>query len=114
MLGERLQELRKDHGLSQQDLADKLNVSIHTISSYELNRSAPDDKTKMEIAKLFDISLDYLLGLVDEPYSFLRTKNCIVLPAEFEDSEKREVREYVAFLRFKKVRRKQRKNLPKK
>ena len=63
MLGERLQELRKDHGLSQQDLADKLNVSIHTISSYERNRSAPDDKTKMEIAKLFDISLDYLLDV---------------------------------------------------
>ena len=62
MLGERLQELRKDHGLSQQDLADKLNVSIHTISSYERNRSAPDDTMKMEIAKLFDISLDYLLG----------------------------------------------------
>ena len=46
MLGERLQELRKDHGLSQQDLADKLNVSIHTISSYERNRSVPDDNNE--------------------------------------------------------------------
>ena len=89
MLGERLQELRKDHGLSQQDLADKLNVSIHTISSYERNRSAPDDTMKMEIAKLFDISLDYLLGLVDEPYSFHRAENCMLLPAEFEDAEKK-------------------------
>ena len=89
MLGERLQELRKDHGLSQQDLADKLNVSIHTISSYERNRSVPDDTMKMEIAKLFDISLDYLLGLVDEPYSFHRAENCMLLPAEFEDAEKK-------------------------
>ena len=100
MLGERLQELRKDHGLSQQDLADKLNVSIHTISSYERNRSAPDDTMKMEIAKLFDISLDYLLGLVDEPYSFHRAENCMLLPAEFEDAEKKELREYIAFQLF--------------
>ena len=109
MLGERLQELGKDHGLSQQDLADKLNVSIHTISSYERNRSVPDDTMKMEIAKLFDISLDYLLGLVDEPYSFHRAENCMLLPAEFEDAEKKELREYIAFLRFKRARKKQRK-----
>ncbi len=113
MLGERLQELRKDHGLSQQDLADKLNVSIHTISSYERNRSVPDDTMKMEIAKLFDISLDYLLGLVDEPYSFHRAENCMLLPAEFEDAEKKELREYIAFLRFKRARKKQRKAIPK-
>ena len=110
VLGERLQELRKDHGLSQQDLADKLNVSIHTISSYERNRSVPDDTMKMEIAKLFDISLDYLLGLVDEPYSFHRAENCMLLPAELiEDAEKKELREYIAFLRFKRARKKQKK-----
>lgn len=103
MLGERLQELRKDLGLSQQDLADMLNVSIHTISSYERGRSSPDDATKIKIAKMFNISLDYLLGLVDEPFSFQRTKNCMVLPAEFGDSEKRELREYIAFLRFKRI-----------
>lgn len=113
MLGERLQELRKDHGLSQQDLADRLNVSIHTISSYERDRSAPDDATKIKIAQLFDISIDYLLGLVDEPYSFQRSKNCMLLPAEFEDQEKREIREYIAYLRFRNIRRKRKQNFRK-
>ena len=89
MLGERLQELRKDHGLSQQDLADKLNVSIHTISSYERNRSVPDDTMKMEIAKLFDISLDYLLGLVDEPYSFIGQKTVCFCPPNLRMQRKK-------------------------
>lgn len=35
MIGERLQELRKDHGMSQLELAQKLHVSFHTVSSYD-------------------------------------------------------------------------------
>ena len=38
MIGERLQELRKDHGVSQAQLAELLGVSHYTISSYECNR----------------------------------------------------------------------------
>ena len=70
MIGERLQELRKDHGVSQAQLAELLGVSHYTISSYECNRSDPDDNSKIIIAKLFDVSVDYLIGLIDEPLSF--------------------------------------------
>lgn len=52
MIGERLQELRKDHGVSQAQLAELLGVSHYTISSYECNRSDPDDNSKIIIAKL--------------------------------------------------------------
>lgn len=100
MLGERLQEIRKDHGLSQQQLADRLHVSIHTISSYERNCSAPDDATKIKIAKLFNISLDYLLGLVDERHSY----DCVFLPEGFGVEEKAELREFIAYLHFKRIR----------
>ncbi|WP_195986154.1 helix-turn-helix transcriptional regulator [Clostridium sp. D33t1_170424_F3] len=113
MLGERLQEIRKDHGLSQQELADKLNVSIHTISSYERDRSAPDDDVKIEIAKLFNISLDYLLGLVDEPYPFARGENSMLLPEGFGEQEKKELREFIAFLHFKRTRKNRIKNIKK-
>ena len=73
MIGERLFEIRKDKGMKREELAKILAVSVHTISSYEQNRSSPDDETKVKIAKLFNVSLDYLLGASDsekllEPY----------------------------------------------
>ena len=58
MIGERLQELRKDHGVSQAQLAELLGVSQCRISSYEFTRSDPDDKAKIIMAKLIDVSVD--------------------------------------------------------
>ena len=62
MIGDRLSEIRKDCGMSREELAKELGLSIHTIKSYEQNNSSPDDEVKVKIAKLFNISLDYLLG----------------------------------------------------
>ena len=70
VLGELLQELRKDKGMTQAELAAKLELSPLTVSSYECGRSAPDDETKVKIAEIFDVSVDYLLGLIREPVSF--------------------------------------------
>ena len=103
MIGERLQELRKDRGVSQVELAKLLGVSSNTISSYECNRSDPDDNLKIVIAKYFDISLDYLLGLKDEPSSFKEAKNIIILPKDFESEDIESVKEYVQFIKYKKI-----------
>ena len=73
VLGELLQELRKDKGMTQAELAAKLELSPLTVSSYECGRSAPDDETKVKIAEIFDVSVDYLLGLIREPVSYRRT-----------------------------------------
>ncbi len=101
MIGERLQELRKDHGLSQEDLAKILGVSHYTISSYECNRSDPDDKSKVILAKLFDVSVDYMLGLIDEPLSFNRENRIVQIPSAFSDNDFIDVIKYIDFLKYK-------------
>lgn len=65
MDGARLSELRKFKGMTQQELAKELSVSVNSVSLYERNLSTPDDETKIKIAKLFDTSLDYLMGLTN-------------------------------------------------
>ena len=102
MIGERLQELRKDHGVSQAQLAELLGVSHNTISSYECNRSDPDDNSKIIIAKLFDVSVDYLIGLIDEPLSFNRNIRSFSLPLSFTQEECGDVLDYIKYLEFKK------------
>lgn len=98
-----MQDLRKDRGFSQQELADLLGVSHFTISSYECNRSDPDDTLKVKIAEIFNISTDYLLGLVREPYSYKRDSKCLYLPDGLDRDDIAAIRLYVDFLRFKKA-----------
>ncbi len=102
MIGERLQELRKDHGLSQEQLAHILGVSHYTVSSYECNRSDPDDKSKIMLARLFDVSVDYMLGLVDERFSFQREQNILYLPKELTDEDKKEIENFIDYMKYKK------------
>ncbi len=59
----RLKELREQQRLNQEGLALKINVSQSTISAYEIGERTPDLETLIAIAKFFNISLDYLVGL---------------------------------------------------
>lgn len=58
---EKLSKLRKQNALSQEELAEKLNVSRQTISKWELGQTKPDSGKIMEIASLFNVSTDELL-----------------------------------------------------
>lgn len=61
-LGDKIYELRKKSGLSQEELGAKLNVTRQTVSKWELNQTIPDTDKLMEISKLFGLSLDELAG----------------------------------------------------
>lgn len=61
-LGNKILELRKNGKLSQENLAERLNVSRQTISKWELNESAPNLKQAKQLSKLFKVSLDELVG----------------------------------------------------
>ena len=60
-LGNKIFNLRKDAKISQEQLAEKLNVTRQTISNWELGQTTPDIIQANEIAKIFNISLDELM-----------------------------------------------------
>ena len=94
MIGELLAEVRKDHGHTQQDLADRLCVSISTVRSWENEKSSPSHETLVSICRLYNVSSDYLLGLTR-----------IERPEEFTREELAQIREFEEFLMWKKRKR---------
>lgn len=59
--GAKISELRKKEKLSQEALAEKLNVTRQTISNWELDETTPDIIQAKELSKIFKISLDELV-----------------------------------------------------
>lgn len=65
---EKLIKLRKQKGLSQEDLGNQINVSRQAISKWESEQANPEIEKVKEISKLFNVSIDYLLNdKIDEP-----------------------------------------------
>lgn len=59
---EKLIELRKKEGLSQEELGYKLNVTRQTVSKWELGQTTPEMEKLVEISRLFNISVDELIN----------------------------------------------------
>ncbi len=65
IFAERLKELRLEKDLSQRSLAKLLNLSYSAIKQWESETRTPNAEAIVVIAKFFDVSADYLLGLSD-------------------------------------------------
>lgn len=63
---ERLKELRKEKGLTQNELAAMLSTTDDSIYSWEKGRSQPSIEMLKRICNCFSVSADYLIGLEDE------------------------------------------------
>lgn len=61
----RLRDLRLERALLQKDIAGLLGVDRTTYSKYESEASEPNWETLIKLAKIFDVSTDYLLGVTD-------------------------------------------------
>jgi len=62
MLSDNLASLRKIKELSQEELAEKLDVSRQTLSKWETGESIPDIEKCMVLAQIFEVSLDELVN----------------------------------------------------
>lgn len=63
--GERIYNLRKKSGLSQEEFADKLGVSRQAVSKWETGQSVPDSEKAAAIGSFFGVSLDWLINGVE-------------------------------------------------
>lgn len=62
MFTDRLKSVRAKSGLSQKDVAERLFISQQAYAKYEIGSSSPNPETLSNIAKLFGVSVDYLVG----------------------------------------------------
>lgn len=101
MISKNIRQLRSEQGWTQKQLSEKLNVGKTTVSNYETGYSEPDLEILSKISKLFDVSIDYLLG----NYSSSKTQDYITInvygsippgiPIEaIEDTEDLSLKEY--------------------
>lgn len=61
MFNERLRETRKKCGFTQQNMADKLEISLNAYQKYEQAERSPSLECLVKIADIFNVSIDYLL-----------------------------------------------------
>ncbi|NCC87190.1 MAG: helix-turn-helix domain-containing protein [Clostridia bacterium] len=71
MFSEKIRSLREMHGLSQQQVADTLQVHRSTYSYYELGTSQPSFSTLIKLAKIFQVEPNFLLDFKEEEDSVL-------------------------------------------
>lgn len=63
----RIRKLRQQKGLSQLQLSIELEVTQETISAYEHSKHLPSVTALMKMSVIFDVSMDYIMGLSDFP-----------------------------------------------
>ena len=70
----RLRDLREDHDLSQQNIADYLHIKQNTYSQYETEARQISLQCLIQLSEFYKTSVDYLLGLTNEPKPYPRGK----------------------------------------
>ena len=61
--GEKLKQLRTDAGMTQAELASRLNVANSVVSYYELHERTPSPEVLIKLSGIFHVTTDYLLGI---------------------------------------------------
>lgn len=64
---DRMKQLRKERGLSQEELAKRLKVSRSCVGNYEQGTREPSYKDLMDMCTIFNVDIDYMLGNTDIP-----------------------------------------------
>lgn len=70
----RIRDIRNDRGLTQEQIAKILHVSQNTYSQYEIGTTRFPLDVVVKLAEYYNVSMDYLVGLTDEPTPYPRKR----------------------------------------
>ena len=85
-IGQRISELRKESGLSQEYVAEKIGVSRQAVSKWENDTTAPDTYNLIALAEMFDVSVEYIAtGKKAEPSQTVQPQ--IIIQQQEQPSE---------------------------
>lgn len=70
----RLRDLREDKDLTQNELVDILKMHKTTYTNYEQGKREIPFSLAIRLAKFYNVSLDYIAGIINEPRPLLKTK----------------------------------------
>ena len=91
-VGAFLKELRKEHNLSQEQLADKFNVSSRSISRWENGNTMPDISIMIELADFYDVDIrDLLRGERKSEKMEENLKETLEMVAEYTEADKAKI-----------------------
>ena len=99
--GSRLKALRLERKMTQAELAKKINLSKANVSKYEADLVEPNLDTLAMISILFDVSINYLLGLSDNQPVAEKIQPLINSYSDLNEDELKKVIEYIDFLKTK-------------
>ena len=89
-LGAKLKKLREEHNFTQRELAVRVKVHRKSISQYENDNLTPKLETLIQLAVIYNVSLDYLVGIGKESYLYLH---------EFTDKQREAILNHVDALK---------------
>lgn len=79
-----LRLLREEKGLSQQALAEMLNISQQAVFKYEKSSNEPDISTLIKLADIFEVTVDYLIGNTDIREKVAKSSAVLLTEEEIE------------------------------
>lgn len=97
-MNERLRIVRNEHGYTQEELADKMNVSQKTISSWETGRTSPKFEESRRLCELYGCTLEYLTGTKQHDSNDITVDDIMFRLKSFDVETLKKISDYADFL----------------
>lgn len=97
-MNERLRIVRNEHGYTQEELADKMNVSQKTISSWETGRTSPKFEESRRLCELYGCTLEYLTGTKQHDSNDITIDDIMFKMKSFDVETLKKISDYADFL----------------
>lgn len=106
ILGNRLKILRLESNLTQEEFGKPYSLKKSTVSQYESGTSRPDDELKKKIAKDYNVTLDWLLGLSNIRNYTEDKQNIVALHSDTDyddlpEEARKEINSFIEFVKQK-------------